>query len=49
MSQTATRAPSAASRRHVAAPMPLAPPVTSATFPSSLIRRAAYTTATGLA
>ena len=37
MSQTATRAPSAASRRHVAAPMPLAPPVTSATCPSSLM------------
>jgi hypothetical protein len=31
-----TSAPSAASRRAIAAPMPLAPPVTSAFFPSSL-------------
>src|SRR5512145_1435098 len=38
-SQTATRAPSAASRRHVAAPMPLAPPVTIAVCPSSLTAR----------
>ena len=37
MSPTATRAPSAASRRAVAAPMPDAPPVTSAILPSSLI------------
>jgi cytochrome P450 len=36
-SQTATRAPSAASRRQVAAPIPLAPPVTSAVRPSSLM------------
>src|SRR5262245_4228397 len=35
-SQTATWAPSAARRRHVAAPMPLAPPVTIAIWPSSL-------------
>src|SRR5215213_7262935 len=35
-SVTATRAPSAASRRQVAAPMPPEPPVTSAVFPSSL-------------
>src|SRR5881227_3124323 len=35
-SVTATTAPSAASLRHVAAPMPPAAPVTSATFPSSL-------------
>ena len=38
MSQTATCAPSAARRRHVAAPMPLAPPVTIAICPSSLMR-----------
>src|SRR4051794_35389539 len=37
MSVTATRAPSAASRRQVAAPIPLAPPVTSAIRPSSLM------------
>ena len=35
MSATATRAPSAASRRTVAAPIPAAPPVTSAIRPSS--------------
>src|SRR5260221_13327572 len=34
-SATTTRAPSATKRRHVAAPMPEAPPVTTATFPSS--------------
>src|SRR3954453_22346867 len=37
MSVTATRAPPAASRRQVAAPIPLAPPVTSAVRPSSLM------------
>ena len=41
-SATATRAPSAASREQVAAPMPPAPPVTSATLPSSLIGRPPY-------
>ena len=38
-STTHTRAPSAASRSHVALPIPLAPPVTSATFPSSCTHR----------
>ena len=38
-SPMATVAPSAASRRAVAAPMPLAPPVTSAIRPSSRMRR----------
>jgi hypothetical protein len=33
-----TFAPSADSRRTVASPIPLVPPVTSATFPSSLFR-----------
>src|SRR5262245_53360411 len=33
-SATTTRAPSATNRRQVAAPMPDAPPVTTATFPS---------------
>jgi hypothetical protein len=37
MSHAATRAPSAASLRTVAAPIPLAPPVTSAVCHSSLI------------
>src|SRR6185503_6552266 len=35
MSTTATRAPSAANRRQVAAPIPEPPPVTNAAFPSS--------------
>src|SRR5262249_19582637 len=35
MSTTATRAPSAANRRHVAAPIPEPPPVTNAALPSS--------------
>src|SRR3954468_13996815 len=35
MSTTATRAPSAANRRHVAAPIPDPPPVTNAAFASS--------------
>ena len=38
-SPTQTSAPSAASRREIAAPIPLAPPVTSALRPSSLIGR----------
>ena len=37
-----TWAPSAASRRAIAAPMPDAPPVTSALRPSSLIAARAY-------
>jgi 8-hydroxy-5-deazaflavin:NADPH oxidoreductase len=37
-----TSAPSAARRRAIAAPMPLAPPVTSAFLPSSLMGKAAY-------
>ena len=44
-SATATRAPSAASRRAVAAPMPLPPPVTSAVRPSSRMRRNLYSAA----
>src|SRR4051812_11483481 len=47
-SHTATRAPSAASRRDVAAPMPLAPPVTSAVSPSSRIPDAQPTRVTTL-
>ena len=41
-SSTATRAPSAASRRTVARPMPEAPPVTTATLPSSTPMAIAY-------
>src|SRR5436305_663606 len=41
-SATATRAPSAARRRAVAAPMPDAPPVTSAVFPSRRTHRSLY-------
>src|SRR5437588_586836 len=41
-SAIATRAPSAARRRAVAAPMPDAPPVTGAGLPSSRMRRAPY-------
>src|SRR5205085_10791064 len=37
-SETTTAAPSAAKRSAVAAPIPRAPPVTRATFPSNLIR-----------
>ena len=40
-----TRAPSAARRRAVAAPIPEAPPVTSAVLPSSLTRRSLYSAA----
>src|SRR5204862_139821 len=40
-----TLAPSAASRRAIAAPIPLAPPVTSAVRPSSLMGGAAYAAA----
>src|SRR6476660_8621751 len=35
MSTTSTRAPSRANARHVAAPMPLAPPVTTTTRPAN--------------
>ena len=38
-SSTATRAPSRASRRQMASPMPEPPPVTTATFPSSVTGR----------